>query len=551
MREEIKTIKEMTDSREMLESKTSPAITIFIVILLSLIIVALIWSFFGEIHNVAKANGIVRPNEKVSTIQPSVFGRTEQIYYYEGMHVSEGDLLLVLDHEELISERDYRYAEYEEAQQQLEALYAYKASVQSLENMFDKESEKERVYYDWVEQFLLNYNQLKLDLEASQINIEQSKKDLAQSKETLQLNLQMNEQQFKREKEVLQKEINKISVELEHEKVLRDSIMLGELIDSNLEQKRTAEFEYYQLQFEKLINEEETLRVNYERSKQLGERFVSRVQLENEKSQVEAAQRLVASFKNELLLNIESRIKEYNDQLEAYHTSFEALETEHKLTSNHEVLLLQNLQLNEQIQRILEQEEHMTQLHGNALQKFKMDKVVEINMMIEEQERNLKLMREGVQQLDFSIEKRYIKSPISGTVNIQKNINTGDYIQSGETLLSIIPTNESKYKMSIAVPNHEVGKIKLGDQVDLNFDAFPKQSYGSLTGTISLISSDAVIQQDGFSYYIVEAQLSNEPLINRRKEQAEIRVGMTAEAYVITDTPKIIHYVLEKINLRD
>ncbi|MNE94122.1 Colicin V secretion protein CvaA [compost metagenome] len=52
-------------------------------------------------------------------------------------------------------------------------------------------------------------------------------------------------------------------------------------------------------------------------------------------------------------------------------------------------------------------------------------------------------------------------------------------VQAGESLLTIIPTNESKYKMSLAVPNAEAGKISVGDKVDLSFTAFPKQSFGS------------------------------------------------------------------------
>ncbi|UZM99428.1 hypothetical protein OL548_03480 [Lysinibacillus sp. MHQ-1] len=64
MRIKISNLNELTDSREILESKPHPFVSIFISILVVILICALAWSYFGEIDTVAKANGIVRPNEK-------------------------------------------------------------------------------------------------------------------------------------------------------------------------------------------------------------------------------------------------------------------------------------------------------------------------------------------------------------------------------------------------------------------------------------------------------------------------------------------------------
>lgn len=153
--------------------------------------------------------------------------------------------------------------------------------------------------------------------------------------------------------------------------------------------------------------------------------------------------------------------------------------------------------------------------------------------------------------LELERDKKILRAPISGTINVLKDTNIGDIVQAGESLLAIIPSNESKYKMSLAVPNAEAGKITVGDQVDLSFTAFPRQSFGSLRGTITSISTDSIVQQDGLSYYLVEATIPNTPLINRHGEHGELRIGMTANASVITDSRKIIDFVLEKINLRD
>ena len=186
-----------------------------------------------------------------------------------------------------------------------------------------------------------------------------------------------------------------------------------------------------------------------------------------------------------------------------------------------------------------------------SLEKYRLDRVVIIQASIEDKESGIEAIQEQIDKMEQELDKKTMKSPVSGTVNIVKELNKGDVIQPGEPLLTILPTNETMYKASIAVTNQEIGKISIGDQVKFNFDAFPKQSYGSLVGEVTSIGSDAVVQQDGLRYYIIEAAIANKPLVNRKGEPGEIKVGMTAEAYVVTNSQKIMYYLLEKINLRE
>lgn len=219
--------------------------------------------------------------------------------------------------------------------------------------------------------------------------------------------------------------------------------------------------------------------------------------------------------------------------------------------SNKSEMLLQKDHIQRQQTDLSTREKELKETKDSSLKRFQHDKVVEINHLIEEQKRMIDSLEETVQQLIFASEEGEIVAPISGVVNVLRDLNKGDIVQSGESIVSVIPTNESYYTMSLAVPNHEIGKITEGNEVNFHFAAFPKQNFGHLTGEIKSISTDSVIQQDGFSYYTVEASIDNQPLMNRTGEQGEIRVGMAAEAFVVTDTKKIIHYLLEKINLRD
>jgi membrane fusion protein len=60
-----------------------------------------------------------------------------------------------------------------------------------------------------------------------------------------------------------------------------------------------------------------------------------------------------------------------------------------------------------------------------------------------------------------------------------------------ETMLTIVP-RQSRLEVQVMLPSSAVGFIREGDRVDLRFDAFPYQRYGSVSGSIREISQAAL-----------------------------------------------------------
>lgn len=56
---------EMSDSRELYESRPNPWFSVLIYTILTIVIVAVIWAYFGRIDVVVKSDGIIRPNSQV------------------------------------------------------------------------------------------------------------------------------------------------------------------------------------------------------------------------------------------------------------------------------------------------------------------------------------------------------------------------------------------------------------------------------------------------------------------------------------------------------
>ncbi len=552
MRAIIRNMSEMSDSREMMEARTSPAITVFITVVLALIVAALTWSFVGEIDEIAKATGIVRPNEKISTVQISALGQIDEVFVKEGVQVNNGTKLVTLKQDELLMELNNRRAEKNKLDKELQLWSRYEQSISENNNLFSKANEEEKYYYDLVEQFQMDLVKMELDYRAAILQIDTVKTELSQAQESVQQNIIASKQKVEYDKQELNRKILITTQELEQEQSLQAAMQLTDGSLTSLDEKRSSQFKQYSIRISQLERTVADSKAVYDRSIELGDRFVAQTQIDKEWSQYETAKLQLEQFKEEAILGVASHIDSLDKQLDEWLNSLNLLDAPNSSTEiERQSLLLQQKQLEDKQHETSDKADLTGQTEEATLQKFKLDRLVQIQAVIEEKQQARVFIQEKVTQLEAAINKNTITAPISGTVNVVKEISAGGIIQPGETLLSIIPINETKYKMNIAVPNHEIGKIKIGNKVELNFQAFPKQSFGSLQGVITSIATDAIVQQDGKSYYVVEASVPNTPLTNRKGEQGEIRVGMTAEAYVITDSKKIIHYLLEKINLRE
>ncbi len=108
----------------------------------------------------------------------------------------------------------------------------------------------------------------------------------------------------------------------------------------------------------------------------------------------------------------------------------------------------------------------------------------------------------------------------------------------------------NKYIVNISLSESEISKIKLGDTVKYHFTSLPYQEHGELRGKIVNISNGAFEDKKG-NFYRIQATIDNKSVQNIKKQGKELKVGMIAEAYVITDSKKIISHLLEKINLKE
>lgn len=490
MKAYIHDINEITDSREVLESRPQPFINIFIYILIALIVIAVIWSYFGEIDENIKAQGIVRPNQKISSIKNQITGKVENVNFKEGDLVKKGDLLFTIEHSVLDLQRDSLSAEYNKSTLELNKLKKLIKSIVDGKNYFDGNSENEKDYYNKY----LKY-QTDIDVQSKQVELDSS-------------NLS---------------EVNKA---LEGLNTLRQSVLQNKNLFNGKEDIYYDQYIDYSLNTKNLKDIVDQKKDLYKKTEELvNASAISKKEFDDVKTQLDDAQFNLQKYQNEFLLNINTKIADNNATIE---------------------------QLRINLKTTGQNDESAPIVNEVSLQKYKMDTIVQTDSDIKTLTTSLEKLKNDLNEVDSNIKDCTVTSPIEGYINISNEINTGDLIQSVTEIATIVPEDDTAFKVLLYVPNADIANIKKRQKIKYHFQALPYREYGELIGTIVNIGTDARMDQtSNSSFYTVEASVENKPLYSYKGVKSEIKVGMDCEAQVIVKTKKILYYLLEKINLRD
>lgn len=303
---------------------------------------------------------------------------------------------------------------------------------------------------------------------------------------------------------------------------------------------------------------------------------VSEWDVQQSKNALEEAERAVDTYKISFMNNITSNITEMEKNIEEITLNKKNTMSKEKLLKQNEndrISALDNFKL----QYIVELDNAINTLKDNIagleankqsleLQGEKTvfdDNGVEVNIA---QYRNNELaatinnintyrnkkreLEASIIKINSQIDSAIVKASRSGSVNSYIELVEGDTLQGGVEVLSIIPENDSDYKVNIYVGNEDIGKLKNDMKVKFNVYAFPNSEYGYLTGTITSISNDLKVDQSsGSAYYLVEAILDKNKLYNSKGQKANLKAGMACQAQMITENKRILIYLLEKIDL--
>ncbi len=129
------------------------------------------------------------------------------------------------------------------------------------------------------------------------------------------------------------------------------------------------------------------------------------------------------------------------------------------------------------------------------------------------------------------------------------NIHVGDAVNTQDATMAIVPSN-GRLVARIYVPGKAAGFIRTNQSVRLALDAYPYERFGTVDGTISVLSSAPVMKtdKDGVSspFYIATATIAR-PFVKAYGKRQTLLPGMTFTARIVVEKRSLLQWLFDPL----
>lgn len=136
-----------------------------------------------------------------------------------------------------------------------------------------------------------------------------------------------------------------------------------------------------------------------------------------------------------------------------------------------------------------------------------------------------------------------LRAPEDAVVHDIAPMSIGSAVREAEALITLVPL-EGGLEVEAEIRADDIARVKLGDRARIKISAFPFQKYGTLPGTVRVISEDSFTRENGGAFYRARIAIDKDadPAFTRK-----LMPGMEAQAEIITGTRKIIEYLIHPL----
>jgi hemolysin D len=142
-----------------------------------------------------------------------------------------------------------------------------------------------------------------------------------------------------------------------------------------------------------------------------------------------------------------------------------------------------------------------------------------------------------------------LRAPVDGTVQQVAVHTVGGVVQAAQPLLLIVPS-EKRIEVEAFLENKDIGFVREGQRAEVKVTAFDYTRFGTLSGSVTTVSHDAIEQDDkdkGRTLVYSVKVLLNQPAIRVQGRPIPLTPGMSVDVDIKTGTRRVIEYVLSPL----
>jgi hemolysin D len=140
---------------------------------------------------------------------------------------------------------------------------------------------------------------------------------------------------------------------------------------------------------------------------------------------------------------------------------------------------------------------------------------------------------------------REVRAPVAGVVQQLAVHSVGAVVTPAQNLMLIVPRDD-RLEVEATVANQDIGFVDPGQSVEVKIETFPFTRYGTLRGTVSALSADAVVDSQRGPVYTMRVTLEDQAM-QVEGRQLPLVPGMNATVETMTGQRRLIEFVLSPL----
>ncbi|HAS6178434.1 TPA: HlyD family type I secretion periplasmic adaptor subunit [Vibrio vulnificus] len=177
----------------------------------------------------------------------------------------------------------------------------------------------------------------------------------------------------------------------------------------------------------------------------------------------------------------------------------------------------------------------------SRLEEMALERINEVVVELREAQNEIVSIREEYRVAQDIYKRTGIRAPISGKVVNMKVFTEQGVIRSGETLLELVPDDDSLI-VEARVSPQDIDLISPGLDARVRLTAFNARIQEPLNGKVLTVSADKLSEQNKEDYYLARIALNDQDA-----QQHQLTAGMNAEVLILSRPRTPISYLLKPI----
>ena len=175
------------------------------------------------------------------------------------------------------------------------------------------------------------------------------------------------------------------------------------------------------------------------------------------------------------------------------------------------------------------------------IEELRLERLNEIVAELRETQKDIVTVREELRLAKDTLDRTNIAAPISGrVVNMQVFTEKG-VINSGDTLLELVPLDD-ELLVEAQVNPEDIDLVSTGQSAHVRLTALNARTLAPLNGTVLTVSADKLTNQQEQDYYLARIALNQEDV-----DSYKLTSGMNAEVLILSEPRTPLSYLLKPL----